>query len=200
MIALLALLLTAPPPDGDRPQEEPPPRLTLREAPPDPPWIDFEWLELQPRAGMAWFSDDFRIDPVPFVTLGAHVPVPLFSPNSNPGGEYLGIFADVSVVPRVERDLNPPPSDDAGMLVFAGGGLDFTLLRNQSLYLLIQGGAQYGFYGGIEGLENGVAGIAGLTGGVYLGAGLTATVGSQVVFGQAGDKIVLSSVGLLIEF
>ena len=164
------------------------------------PWIDFEWLEIHPKVGIAIFTDDYHIDPSPFGALQAHVPLPLFSPSSNPGGEYFGVFAEVAFVPSVERDLDPAPSGSKGSLLFISGGIDFTFLRNQSLYLSVHGGAQYGWYGGITDLEDGIASLAGATVGFYAGNGMTVTLGGQSVFAHAGDRIYMGSLGLLIEF
>jgi hypothetical protein len=199
------------PASSGKPQEqEPPPAPALRQDPPEPPrlrldrdeggFLDFEWLEVQPRVGIATFSEDFEIDPSPFVSLLFHAPMPWLSPASDPGGEYFGVFLEFAAVPGVDRNLDPEPSDPSGSIVMVNVGADFTLLRNQSLYLVLQGGGQYTSYGGISDLDDGWASLAGLSAGVYLGGGLTLSLGQEAVFAHAGDHILLTSLGLLIEF
>jgi hypothetical protein len=164
------------------------------------PWIDFDWLELHPRVGLAMFTSDYRISPTPFVSVLAHVPVPLLSLGSSPGAEWFGIYLEADIIPSVTRDLNPAPDHSSGMIVFMSLGLDFTLIRDQSLYLVLQVGVQYAHYGGIADLNNGMAPVVGLAGGVYLGKGLTLTLGSQVIQGDSSSRIYLNSLGLMIEF
>lgn len=217
MIAsLLALGLLAGPAAGDdakpaaargkqeeKPAETPAPSPEIR-APrldsDDLPWIDFGWIELQPRVGLALFTEDYHIDPSPYLSLLAHAPLTLLSPSSDPGGEYFGVFAEASFFPQVTRDIDPEPDSPSGSVLLFNMGIDFTLLRNQSLYLVVMGGFQYAWYGGITDMTNGFGSMAGLSAGVYLGKGLTATLGSEVAFGAAGDRIYMNSLGLLIEF
>lgn len=185
------------PPERPLLQEEPPPRPSLLEEDLGG-FIDFEWLELHPRVGIAVFGGDFEIDPSPHISLLARAPMPWLSPDSNPGGDYFGVFAEVSVLPSIERNLNPAPDNNSGTAFLINFGFDYTFLRNQSLLLMVQGGVQYGYWGGIADLDDGLAGLAGLDTGIHIGSGLTITAGGQAVF--ADDMIFLGSLGLLIEF
>ncbi len=218
ILALSVLLGALTPDDGTPPDSPKPAAKKQEERPPEPvpppteerptllledeglPWIDFDWLDLEPRIGLGVFSEDYKIDPSPYFSLLAHVPITCFSPNSDPEGDYFGLFGEVTFFPSVERDLNPEPSDPSGSLLFFTMGFDFTFLRNQTLYLVVQGGAQFGWHGGISDMNDGLAGVAGLAGGIYIGKGLTLTLGSEVVFAHAGDRIYLNSLGLMIEF
>jgi len=182
----------APPPP---PQEPPAPLLEDQGL----PWIDFDWLELQPRVGLALFSGGYKIPPSPYFSLLAHVPAPLLSPGSDPGGEYFGLFAEVNFLPQVTRDLDPEPDKVSGSVLFFNLGFDFTFLRNQSLYLAARAGAQFAWYGGISDLNDGLGWTAGFEGGVFLGKGITLTIGPEIAFGD-GDHVILTSLGLLIEF
>jgi hypothetical protein len=173
------------------------PRLHQEEK---PSWLDFDWLEIEPRVGMALFSEDYHIDPSAFLSVRLHAPLTCLSPDSNPGGEYFGLFAEFAFFPSVERDLNPEPADPSGSILGVNLGLDYTLVRNQSCYWVLQGGAQYGSYGGISDLNDGIAPTAGLAFGINLGKSLILTLGNSTVFAHAGDKIYMNSLGLLIEF
>jgi hypothetical protein len=207
MIALLLALALDDPAPPKR-QEEPPPRLVVQEEPAPPRldedagggFLDFDWLELQFRAGFAAFTDDFRADPAFQASVCARAPMPWLSPASDPGGEYFGAFLGVGLIMGVDRDLNPPPSGADGNVFMVNAGIDFTFLRNQSLYLALEAGGQYTNYGGIDGLEDGLAPLAGLAFGLYAGGGLTLTLGEQTVFGNGGDRIYLINLGLVVEF
>lgn len=207
MIALLlALILDDPAPRPPR-QEEPVPRPGLLQEEPPPPrleddagggFLDFDWLELQFRTGFAVFSEDYRSDPCFQASLGARVPMPWLTPRSS--GEYFGAFVGAGFIAGVDRDLDPPPSGADGNVFFVNAGVDFTLLRNQSLYLVLEAGGQYTNYGGIDGLDDGLATLAGVNFGLYVGGGVTATIGEQTVFGNGGDRMYLLNLGLVIEF
>ena len=164
------------------------------------PFLDFEWLEIQPRVGLAIFSEDFHIDPSPVISVLARVPMPWLTPGSDPDGEYFGVWADLTLLPQVERDLDPEPVSPTGSPVFISVGIDFTLLRNQSLFLLMRYGGQYATYGGVTNLTQGFGNVAGLHTGFYMGSGITLTLGTDAVFGNAGDNIMLNYLGMLIEF
>ncbi len=180
-------------------QEEPLPReLRLEEE--GGGFLDLDWLEMQPRVGMAIFSDNYKIDPSPHVSVLFHAPMPWLSPPSDPGGEYFGAFLEVTFIPSVERDLDPPPSHTSGSLLFVGAGIDFTLVRNQSLFWVLRAGGQYGSYGGIADLDDGVAPFVGMNAGVYAGGGITLALAPEMIFTDEGESIFLASLGMVIEF
>lgn len=194
--------------EGKRPQEKPVEPPVLPEdpsaAPPaveegGSPWIDFEWLEFEPRVGLAIFTGDFKIDPTAHFSLLLRAPMPWLSPGSDSAGDYFGIWGELTVLPSVERDLNPPPDDNSGTVFFFNLGLDYTFLRNQSLVLMGQLGVQYALWGGIADMSDGLGGVVGLDAGFYLGSGLSATLGTQAVRAEE-DQILLVSLGLLVEF
>jgi hypothetical protein len=212
-ILALGLLLAGVPGDDaaasvpkkqeEKPAEPPPPApleapaLKLEDE--GLPWIDFDWVELEPRLGVGIFSSGYKMDPSPFISLLTHVPLTLLTPSSDPGGEYFGLFAEVNFFPSVTRDLDPEPDKVSGSLLFLNLGVDFTFLRNQSFYLAARAGFQYALYGGISDLNDGFGFMAGAEGGIYLGKSLTLTLGPEVAFGD-GDNVILTSLGLLIEF
>ena len=198
----------APAPDARR-QEEPAPKPAVQADPERAPLLrddlgggllDFDWLELHVRAGIAMFADDFRIDPTFQVSVLFHAPMPWLSPASDPGGDYFGVFLGGTLIPGVERDLNPAPSDADGNIILIQGGVDFTVIRNQSVYLTVEAGGQYAMYGGIADLSDGLGVLAGVNGGVHIGSGLTLGLGLESIFVDNGDRIDLLSLDLVIEF
>lgn len=178
-------------------QEEPP--AWLRAADDNGGLLDLEWLEMQPRVGVAIFSDDYKIDPSPAISLMFHAPMPFLS-LSDPGDEHFGAFLELTVLPNVERDLNPPPDKTSGPVFLVSFGLDYTIIRNQALYLVVSGGGQYASYGGISDLSDGLGALAGLSTGVYLGGGLTLTLSGEYMFADDGNYIAVGSLGLVVEF
>jgi hypothetical protein len=187
-----------------RPQEDPPPAaLTAQDFDlkrDDGGFLDLDWLEVQPRIGLSYFTEDWRIDPSFYITVLLHAPLPWLSPASDPGGDYFGLWIEPGLYPNVERTLDPAPDDNSGPVIVAGFGLDYTLLRNQTLYFVLRAGGQYGWFGGIEGLGDGVAPLAGFDFGVHLGSGYTLTLAPTAVFGRGGDHVYSVGLGLVIEF
>ena len=216
MSALFALLiLVSPAPDDElaappaKRQEEPAPKPTVRPEQEAAPLLkddlgggllDFDWMELHARLGLASFSDDFRIDPTFQVSLVAHVPMPWLSPGSDPGGDYFGAFLGLTLIPGVERDLNPAPDNADGSIFLVHFGVDYTVLRNQSLYLAVEAGGQYASYGGMADLSDGLGLFVGLNGGLHLGGGLTLGAALETALVDDGNRIDLISLDLVIEF
>ncbi len=212
---LLAALLSLSGPDEAAPappakrQEEPPPKPALKPEQEAAPLLkddlgggllDFDWVELHARLGLANFSDDFRIDTTFQVSVVAHVPMPWLSPGSDPGGDYFGAFLGLTLIPGVERDLNPAPDGADGSIFLVHFGVDYTLLRNQSLYVALEAGGQYASYGGIADLSDGLGLFAGVNGGLHLGGGLTLGLALETAFVDDGNRIDLFSLDLVIEF
>ena len=185
-------------------QEEPldglPQEMELSREKQGSPFVDLRWMDLEIRAGLAVFSEDYKIDPSPAVSFLLRAPLTCLSPDSDPDGEYFGVYADLAFLPRLDRDLDPEPADPTGTGLLISMGMDFTFVRNQSLLLLVRGGGQYGTYGGITGMLEGFAPVVGLETGLDLGPGMSLTLSSDIVFAGAGDTILLTYLGLLIEF
>jgi hypothetical protein len=65
---------------------------------------------------------------------------------------------------------------------------------------VVQAGGQFGSYGGISDLEDGLAATAGLNFGFYVGDGLTLTLAEEAIFADSSNHILIGSLGLVIEF
>ncbi len=178
-------------------QELQPPQMELQEGP--APFLDFGWLEMHPRLGMAVFTEDFHIDPSPCFGLEFRAPFPFLSPPSNPHGEYFGLFLELDSA-IIERTLVPELEQARGVMVTVMTGLDYALLRNETWRLLIRGGGQYANYGGVTDLREGWGGMAGLTAGLTVSRSVSLTLAPTVMFGRGGDHVLLGFVGLSVEF
>jgi len=161
--------------------------------------VDFEWLELQPRIGMAIFSKDYHINPSAAFGVLARVPITWLSPSSNPDGDYFGLFAqlDISVV---KRNIEPKLDKPSGPVMFMAIGIDYSIYRDETWMVMLAGGIQYGFFGGITDLIDGFAPIIALRLGVTVSRSVSLTFSPEYCMGQNGDSIILALVGAQIGF
>ncbi len=192
--AAIALALALLPQETPAPQPGPPQARSSSR-----PFVDFDWLELTPRVGFAFFSEDFESDPSLSAGVAARAPMPWLSPASNPGGEYFGLFAGLSAA-MIDREIEPEPDQPDGWAFFLSLGVDYTLFRDATWLLMAQAGGQYANYGGITDLEDGFGFVAGLAVGLNLAEGVALAYSPEFNFGRAGDWIHLSSIGFMIQF
>src|SRR5579883_2936022 len=129
-------------PDGaaEKPQQEDekPPRPESTAQPSDKVsqgLIDFGWVELYPRAGIAMFSSKYHINASPAIEIEARAPLPLLSPSSNPEGDYFGAFAQLNFVP-IKRTIVPTLAKASGLMSSIAVGLDYTLYRDETWLLM----------------------------------------------------------------
>jgi hypothetical protein len=163
------------------------------------PIVDLEWLEVGARVGVAAFSGDFETDPAPSLAFAVRAPMPWLSPSSTPNAEWFGLFAQVAMAP-VDREVEPELEDPDGLAWFLTAGLDFTVVRDGTWLVMLEAGPQYQTFGGISDLDDGFAFLAGARGGLDLARGLSLTLGPEVAFGNAGDRVSFLYLGLMIDF
>lgn len=176
-----------------------PPRLRLQDPPQEEereeetgaPLLDLERIEIHPRLGALFFSEDFEADPEFAGGAMLRAPAPAIAGR-------LGAWIDLTVS-TIDRDIDRLPDPD-GVLVFAGAGADFALLDGDPFAARVQLGAQYGYFGGVDDLDNGVALLAGLWGGLRVEDHVRVTLNPQVAFADAGDRIFFLHLGLAIDF
>lgn len=163
------------------------------------PWIDFEWLELHARVGIAMFGKDYHIDPSPIIQIEARAPVTLIAPSDNPDGDYFGVFAQLDAAP-IKRTIEPSVDKPSGVMLALTIGADFTILRNSTWMILVRGGIQYATYGGVTDLNDGMAPVVGLTAGVAVARGVAITVSPSYIMVEKGNSIIIGTVGVEIDF
>jgi hypothetical protein len=190
---------SAPPQEGEK-QE--PPSPAPRGAKPqgeETPSIDFSWLELYPRLGIAAFGSKYHVNPSACFGVAARAPMPWLSPSSNPHGEYFGLFAelDVSVI---KRDIFPKLEKDGGPIFMIGFGVDYTIFRNESWLLMVEAGVHYVNFGGITDLTNGLTPMFGLITGISVSRGLSLSLSPEIEYPKTGDYIMMLTLGLVWEF
>lgn len=161
--------------------------------------VDWDWLELQPRLGVAVYGGDFEADPGWAAGLLARAPMPWLSPDSDPKGEHFGVFASLSLS-GIDRDLDPAPPDPRGTLLLATLGADYTLVRDGTWLLQVLTGPQLGSFLGVDGLDDGFGWMVGAAAGIDAAPGLTLTLGPELSFGNGGDRVLFAWAGLMIQF
>ena len=181
-------------------EKQEPPVPAPREARQDEtPSIDFSWLELYPRIGIAAFGSKYHVSPSACFGVAARAPMPWLSPSSNPHGEYFGLFAelDVSVI---KRDIFPKLDKASGPILMVGFGVDYTIYRSESWLLMVEAGVHYVHFGGITDLTNGMTPMFGLIGGISVSRGLSLSLSPEIEYPKTGDYIMMMTLGLVWEF
>ena len=161
--------------------------------------IDFGWLELYPRVGIAMFSSKYHINASPAIEIEARAPLPFLSPASNPEGDYFGAFAQLNFVP-IKRTIVPTLAKASGLMSSIAVGLDYTVYRDETWLLMPRLGIQYTYYGGVTDLKNGGQVLAGFTAGMGISKSLLLTLTPEIVYAKTGDYILMALLGVAIEF
>lgn len=162
--------------------------------------LDFDHLEGAARIGFLFFSDDFEADSEVAGGLQFRAPSPLLSRGLfGMASDDIGAFLEITVS-GMDRDVDPPLDEPDGTLLFITGGLDWTLLRDETFRVAAQGGLQFGHFGGITDTDDGVALLIGAVGAVQVTNGLWVTLTPQAAFADAGDNIFFLHLGLQVEF
>lgn len=178
------------------PQVRPPKR---GELPQSHPFVDLRHMEFHARAGIAEYSDGFVADAAPAASIMLRAPMPWLNPESDPKGDYFGLFADVTAT-TIDRDFTPPLDEPSGSVILLSLGADYTFMRNDTWLLRAMAGGQYGTYGGATDLDDGFAGLVGGLVGLRVSYKFWVTFEPEIVFANAGDWIGISLLGVMVEF
>lgn len=167
---------------------------------PGPEFIDLGRMELGFAAGVTFFSPDFEADPSFLGGISFRAPLPWLSREIfDLDEDAFGLFANLRFT-SVDRDFEPGPEDDHGMVILADAGLDYVLYRDEDFRILAQAGLQYGYFGGVTGLEDGFAALLGLPGSVRVAEDFWIALTPQISMGDSGDFLVLLQAEVSIRF
>jgi hypothetical protein len=185
--------------EGEKQEKQEPPTPPKEPGQAESSTIDWNWLELFPRVGVAMFSSKYHVNPSPTFGVGVRAPMPWLSPSSNPDGDYFGVFAelDVSVI---KRTIVPTLDNPSGPIFMVGFGIDYTIHRSESWLLMLEAGAHYVNFGGITDLTNGVTPVFGVLAGISVSRGISMTFNAEFEYPKTGDYIILATIGLVWEF
>jgi hypothetical protein len=185
-------------------QEEPPPRPQAPTPPQpqaegeNPDVLDFSKSALDGHVGFLKFSSKFK-DNGKFVGgIQYRVPSPLLSSICDTDPERIGVFLDLSVS-SIDRDI-PSTFDKSGMLLFATLGADAAFYKDEDWDFRGQVGVQYGYFGGVDGLDNGIAFLIGLRGALNVGEGIWIVLNPQFAIAKQSNNIFFLNVGAEIKF
>ena len=145
-------------------------------------------------AGAVMFDSTFEagIDGCGGVLL--RVPTPWF-----PTGNF-GIFAE-GLVAHISRDA-PGVSNTSGMFYGFGGGVDYTILRQENWWLMAQAGGTYLMFNKISEAQDGFGALVGVMAGIHLMRRETRysfTLNPQFAW-DGNDWILFANVGFLMRF
>jgi hypothetical protein len=168
-----------------------------QEGKPGEELFDFGGGALNPHIGLLAFSSDFKAKAEFCGGLGLRIPSPFLSTLFGPEKDRLGFFLDVTGS-GIKRDV-VGASSDSGTLIFATAGLYWMFLRSDVIQVELEGAAQYGYFGGVTNLTNGVAGLVGLRGAIEVANGLWITLEPQITFGRS-SQLYFVNAGVDIKF
>lgn len=187
-------------------QEDPKPQRPDAPLPPPqqpqdsgPPFIDWDWLELRVRVGVAKFSKDFHINTSPAFAIEGRVPISFLAPSSNPEGDYFGLWAQLEGA-VIKRTIQPQVDKPSGAMISLGVGVDYTILRNSTWLLMARAGALYVTYGGVTDLNDGIGPMVGIQAGLSLTRSVNIVIAPEYVLGKGGDSIIIGTIGVSIDF
>lgn len=220
-LILAATLVTAqekppqdplPPPQEPLPVPEmppPAPKPPTRPQTPTAPFFDFNLLEVGAGPSFLIYGGDFEADsqpgvslfatvPMPWMDLGEEWPLPGETPRvGNPFAGYFSLYVEF-IVSQMERDLSSAVAEDSGTDFFVGGGLAYTFYQSTALCLHLSAGLQYGDFGGVERLNDGVALTLGLFVGLRLGRGFSVAYMPEFAMGEG--QIFFNHLSVFMEF
>ena len=176
-----------------RPQEPTPPAGQSHD------FFTFGRVQASARAGFIAFSDDFEADPQFVAGVGARVDWTWLSQDVfGFDQDRVGIYMDLSFT-KIDRDLDFL-EEASGTVIFVGFGFDINVYEDETWILRGQAGIQYGHFGGVDEVDNGVAGILGIDSGIKIAENLAIIFNPQIAFGHAGDQIYFINLGLQYRF
>jgi hypothetical protein len=167
---------------------------------PSPAFLDFDRLEAGLRFGCIRFGADFEADPEPAAGAVVRIPSPWLSRGVfGLESDDVALFLDFTGS-RLERDADQVAEDPDATIHFAGLGVDWTFARSETLSASAHVGLQYGWFGGVDDTEDGVAFLAGLAGSVRFSDAVRVSLSPQASVADAGDRLYFLHLGLHLEF
>jgi hypothetical protein len=156
-----------------------------------------ESFEVAAHFGLAAFSSEFEADPEFAAGLSVRAALPWFSKTVLGLDEAsFGLFVDFTFS-SIDRDI-PTLKEPDGSLIFFTVGLDFTAYKDETWVIRPQLGLQYGNFGGVTDLEDGIALLLGVEAGIRLSDQFRVFVNPQVGIGE--DMVFFLPLGVAYSF
>jgi hypothetical protein len=162
-------------------------------------FIDFHRTELEPHLGVLAFASDYESSAKFGGGVLVRAPLPWFSRDVlGFERDAVGAFLDLTIS-SIVRDIDLL-DQKSGTLMFVTLGLDYAFYSDENFRAQLQLGVQYGYFGGVTDLHNGIAPLVGLAARLALGPGIGLTFNPQAGFGDSGDTIYFINLGVQIDF
>jgi len=191
--AYRTMSLQEPAPPAPKPAA-PPAAPAAQEGPGEPFAQSFE---VAVHFGMAAFSSEFEADPEFAAGVSVRFALPWFSKTVVSLDEAsIGMFIDFTFS-SISRDI-PTLKEQDGTLIFFTVGLDFDAYKDETWVIRPQLGLQYGNFGGVTDLDNGIALLLGVEVGIRLSDQFRLFVNPQVGIGE--DMVFFLPLGVGISF
>jgi hypothetical protein len=181
--------------------QEVPQRPAAGQAQPEvdkPDLFDFEGSYINGHGGYLFYSHTFNDSGSASGGVLFDVPSPLISKTFGSDPHRVGFFVDLTVA-GLHRDI-VTTQKTSGTTLFVSFGPDVYIYHDESIRAQIQGGGQYGYFGGVTKVTNGFAGMVGLRGAVSLAQGVWVSVNPQAAFASGGNDAFFLNFGLDIDF
>ena len=192
---------------GQEPGDEPPPMDEVVEGD-ETPFIDFDLLEGAARLSFVSYGGEYDADAEPGFGVSFRAPIPSlslkdegeWSGDVNVDEAFKGYFSAYAelIISSLDRDISPL-STNSGTTFFLGLGLDYTFHRSPDWVILARAGFQYGKFGGVSDVDDGIAFTLGATAGINVSEQLWVTFTPEVALGD-GENIIFNHLGLLYKF
>jgi hypothetical protein len=192
--AYRTMSLQEPAPQEPKPEAKPAVPAAQEGAPGEP--FAESW-EVAAHFGFCAFSSEFEADPEFSAGLSVRAAMPWFSKTVLGLDEAsIGLFLDFTFS-SIDRDI-PVLKEPDGTLIFFTVGLDFTVYKDETWVIRPQLGLQYGHFGGVTDLDNGIAVLLGVELGVSFAEGWRVFFDPQVGIGE--DMVFFLPLGVAYSF
>jgi len=182
-------------------QEAPPQRPAPGQAEPQvekPDLFDFSASYISGHGGYIVYSHTFKDSGSASGGVLFDVPSPLISKTFGSDPHRVGFFVDLTVA-GINRDV-VSTQKTSGTALFVSFGTDVFLYHDEGFRMQIQGGGQYGYFGNVVEVSNGLAGLVGLRGAVSIANGVWVSANPQAAFASGGNHAFFLNLGLDIDF
>ena len=162
--------------------------------------FDFDHAELGVDVTALFYSSEFKAHADFGGTILARANSPWFS-RSVLGLDHddFGAFFQLTIG-HLDRNRLDNLKNQSGATVFATLGMDYSIYRDETWLFSADLGLQFGYFGGVTDVHNGVALEIGLRSGVQVADHLWVTFSPEMTFGNSGDKIYFLNLGVLYSF
>ena len=162
--------------------------------------FDFDHAEIGADFSLLFYSSDFKAKTNFGGTLLARAPSPWFSRDLlGLDHDDFGAFFQLTVG-GLDRNKLDNLDQSSGTTVFVSLGADYTIYRDATFLAMADLGIQYGYFGGVTDVHNGVALLLGLRGGVQVTDHVWFMLSPEITIGNSASKVFFVQIGVQYSF